>query len=122
MTEEKPKKLSELLKESIANLEKNLKNLEERQNQYLKTTSTPKTEETHVHQAMPEAQRGHKTIEEVADCPTCKQKLIDKYRPELFKEFNAKIKSKELVTCLDCGELVNVKEPNCPTCKGTRAK
>ena len=119
---EKPQKMSEILQASIKKLEENLKSLEEKQNLWLKTTSTPKTEEKHEHTAMPDSARGHKTIEEVADCPQCKQKLIDKYRPELFKEFNTKIKSKELVTCLDCGELVNVKEPNCPTCKGTRAK
>jgi len=112
---EQPKKMSELIKEQIANLEKNLKSLEAKQDQWLKTTLTP---ETHNH----DAPKGHKTVEEVIECPTCKQKLLDKMRPELFKEFSTKIKSKEIVECLDCGEMVNVKETNCPTCKGTRAK
>ncbi len=77
--------------------------------------------EKDVHVVMPESAKGHKTIEEVADCPTCKAKLIEKFRPEILKEVKEKLKSKELVTCTDCGEIVEKTERECPTCHGTHA-
>lgn len=73
------------------------------------------------HEAMPESARGHKTIDEVADCPNCKPKLLAKFRPELFKEFKEKIKSKELVTCDGCGEIVEKSTEECPGCHGHKA-
>ena len=87
------------------------------------TTSTPE------HPAMPEAQRGHKTIDEVAECPTCKAKLIEKFKPDiekdlridLLKEFKEKFKNKTLVTCDGCGEIVNKSDIECPTCHGKHA-
>lgn len=62
----------------------------------------------------------HQTIEEVADCPTCKAKLIEKYRPEILKEQREKLKSmKHPVLCEDCGDVVDKeKERDCPTCHG----
>jgi hypothetical protein len=116
---EKTKKMSEILKESIERLETNLKNLEERQKQYLTTSMMS---EKHDHTAMPDSARGHKTIEEVSDCPTCKQKLLDKYRPELFKEFKDQVKAKKIVKCVNCGELEYVTNQECPTCKGREAR
>jgi uncharacterized protein with PIN domain len=96
--------------------------LEEKQATWLSSTTSISKEEKHEHTAMPDSAKGHKTIEEVADCPTCKQKLLDKYRPELYKEFAQKLKSKELVTCEGCGEIVRKTEPECPTCHGTKAR
>lgn len=105
-----PKKPSELILEKLTAMEKELQKLK-------KTTLTPEPE----HVAMPESAKGHKTIEEVADCPTCKAKLIEKFRPEILKEVKEKLKSKELVVCTDCGEIVEKTERECPTCHGTHA-
>lgn len=85
--------------------------------------------EKHEHEAMPESARGHKTIEEVAECPNCKPKVMAKLRPEieaelrpaLMKEVSAKLKSKDLVTCNGCGEFVNKSDPECPNCHGKTA-
>lgn len=73
------------------------------------------------HSAMPDSAKGHKTIDEVAECPTCKQKLLEKFRPEILKEVKEKLKSKELVTCNDCGEILEKTREECPTCHGTHA-
>ncbi len=67
----------------------------------------------------------HQNIEEVAECPTCKAKLIEKFRPEiekdLLKSVKEKLKSKDLVTCIGCGEIVSKEEKECPSCHGKYA-
>lgn len=108
-----PKKQSVILQEQIDALKKELETLKKPKPE----TSTPESE----HVAMPDSAKGHKTIDEVADCPNCKPKLLEKLRPELFKEFKEKLKSHELVTCDGCGEIVGKEEKECPGCHGTRA-
>ena len=73
------------------------------------------------HVSMPDSAKGHKTIDEVADCPTCKAKLIEKFRPEILKDVKEKLKSKDLVVCDDCGEIIEKERENCPTCNGKHA-
>ena len=112
--------LNQLAKLLSERMESNLKAFQEKEKPSLSSMAenTNIIPEKHEH----DTPKGHKSVEDVADCPTCHQKLLGRFRPELYKEFKEKIKSKELVTCLDCGEIVDVKESNCPTCKGTRAK
>ena len=113
MTEKEPKKASEILSQQITGVENLLKELKAQ----LSKTSTPE----HEHVAMPESARGHKTIDEVVDCPNCKPKLLAKFRPEILKEFKEKLKSKEIVTCDGCGEFVEKTESECPSCHGHKA-
>ena len=113
---QEPKKLSQILQEQIANLEKNLKNLEQKTEEWKKTTPEAplsSTTSTHKHQA--ETQE-HKSLEDLLSCPTCAEKLRVKLKPEITKEIKEKLKSKELVKCVNCGEIVNAKEEDCPTC------
>ena len=79
---------------------------------------------THEHAAMPQAQQGHKTIDEVAACPTCKPKLLEMLKPDVEKivlqtqrEKHKSMKHARL--CTDCGEVLDgEKEENCPNCHG----
>ena len=81
-------------------------------------TSTPE----HEHVAMPESAKGHKTIDEVADCPNCRPRLIEKLRPEIEKELKEKHKSlKEPTICKGCGEIVEKTAEECPSCHGRKA-
>ena len=84
-------------------------------------TPKPPNTESSEHVSMPDSAKGHKTIDEVAECPTCKTKLIEKFRPEILKEVKEKLKSKELVTCDGCGEIIEKTREDCPTCHGTHA-
>ncbi len=87
----------------------------------LKAAKAAVEPEKDVHVAMPDSAKGHKTIDEVADCPTCKAKLIEKFKPEILKEVKEKLKSKELVTCDGCGEIIEKQREDCPSCHGTHA-
>ena len=116
---------ADLVLEKIESLEKQFQTgLNE-----LKAAKAAVPSEIHEHAAMPESAKGHRTIDEVADCPNCKPKLIEKFRPQiekelrpaLLKEFSAKLKSKDLVTCDDCGEIVEKTETECPSCHGRKA-
>lgn len=104
------KKASEIILEAIQGMQKQLDEL--------KKSSTTSTPEKHEHVAMPESARGHKTIDEVADCPTCKAKLIEKFKPEIIQAEKARIKSlKYPVRCDACGEVYDREEKqDCPTC------
>lgn len=65
---------------------------------------------------------GHKNLDELADCPNCKPKLLEKFKPDILKaERDKRLKMKQPKLCEDCGEIVDYdKEKNCPTCKGSR--
>jgi rubrerythrin len=111
---------------------------EERQNQLLKllnqiaenTKPKPQSIDSSEH----EAKRNHATIEEIESCPNCSEKfklkdynekkrseIETQLRPAILKEVKEKLKSKQLLTCDGCGEIVGKEETECPTCKGTRA-
>lgn len=110
MTEEKPQKASDLLAQQ-------LKQATEAIIAAIKSSKTS-TPSQHEH-----------SIDEVADCPNCKPKLIAKFKPEIekdlrpviLKEVKEKLKSKELVTCDGCGEIVEKESLECPNCKGKHA-
>ena len=116
MSEKKP---SDLILERLDQLEK-----------MIKTTSTLKPEL--------EERKLHGTIEEIEACPNCSEKfklkdyndekraewepsIAEKAREKAFKEFKEKLKSKELLTCDGCGEIVGKDEKECPTCHGHKA-
>lgn len=115
MSEEKPQKASDLLaqqlKQATAAIIAEIKSS--------KTLIPEKHDEP----------KGHKDLDEQLACPTCKGKMLEKLRPEIekdlrpaiLKEVKEKLKSKELVTCDGCGEIVGKEEENCPTCKGKHA-
>jgi rubrerythrin len=111
-------KLSDILREEDRKLRKDLELALQKISNLEKQSSMTST---HEHTAMPESAKGHKTVDEVADCPTCRPKLKAKFKPELFKEFQQAIKNKEVVTCDGCGELVDRNERECPSCHGTAA-
>ena len=75
------------------------------------------------HVAMPRADKGHETVDEVADCPNCKPKLMAKFKPEILKEQREKIKSMTTPhRCDDCGDVYDREnEEDCPTCHGHKA-
>jgi uncharacterized protein with PIN domain len=100
------KKLSDILREELQKANDRITALEKN----LLTTST--------HEAMPESAKGHKTIDEVADCPNCKPKLIEKLKPEILKAERERIKGlKRPERCDDCGEVYEREERDtCPTC------
>ena len=76
-----------------------------------------------------EPQKGHKDIDEQLACPTCKGKMLERLRPEIekdlrpliLKEVKEKLKSKEIVTCDGCGEIVEKTQEECHTCHGKHA-
>lgn len=77
-----------------------------------------------------QATQGHKTIDEVADCPNCRPKLIEKFKPDIEKELRPIIEKelkekhksiKEPVVCDGCGEVVEKTEKECPSCHGRKA-
>lgn len=81
-----------------------------------------------------EAKRNHSSIEEIEACPNCSEKfrlkdyndkkkaaLEAELRPAILKEVKEKLKSKQLLTCDGCGEIVEKTLDECPTCKGTHA-
>jgi rubrerythrin len=116
MSESPQKKSSEVLAEQIESLRKEI--IAE-----LKKSSMTLTPEKH------DEPKGHKDLDEQLACPTCKGKMLERLRPEiekelkplLLKEAKEKLKSKDLVTCDGCGEIVEKTEESCPTCKGKRA-
>jgi uncharacterized protein with PIN domain len=116
MSESPLKKSSEVLAEQIESLRKEI--IAE-----LKKSSTTSTPEKH------EEPKGHRDLDEQLACPTCKGKILEKLRPEiekelkplLLKEVKEKLKSKELVTCDGCGEIVEKEISDCPTCHGKHA-
>lgn len=115
--------------EPVKASEKLSRELSEAVNKIIAEIKSLKTLTPPEHTAMPQAQIGHKTVDEVADCPNCRPKLIEKLRPEIEKELRPaiareikeKLKSKELLTCDGCGEIVEKTSESCPTCHGTHA-
>lgn len=99
-----PKKPSEEIKEILQIVVKQLSELQKSQ-----TTSTH------------EEPKQKLAIEHIDECPTCRNQFKEKLKPELYKEFKEKLKSKELLTCDGCGEIVEKTETECPTCHGTHA-
>lgn len=85
-------------------------------------------------EVMPEAPRGHKTIDEIAECPDCKPKLIAKFEPEIRAKIEPEIKTKALKDLVDkakgkyhckgCG--LKIEDPKkiekCPLCGETHAE
>lgn len=108
---ETPPKASELLMRELEKIQKQLDEIRKSS-----TTSTPE------HAGMPESAKGHKTTEEVADCPNCRPVLIEKLRPQILKEQREKIKSMNRPNrCDDCGEVYDKNtERECPSCHGTK--
>lgn len=114
--ENKNKKLSEILQEQIAELTKKVEKIQENNlsQSNLSTTST----KTHQHSE----DSTHKSLEDILNCPSCMEKVKEKLKPALEKELIDKIKNKELMKCVNCGEIVDRKQSSCPTCKGTDGK
>lgn len=99
-------------------------------NLIVEQTKPQKSTESSEH----EAKRNHATIDEIESCPNCSEKFklkdynekkkaefANSLRPAILKEVKEKLKSKQLLTCDGCGEIVEKTVDECPTCKGTHA-
>ena len=107
------KKMSDILREEIDNLRKEVAELKKPAAQ-----STTSTELVNLHTHTPK---------EMFDCPTCGDPYLKeaetRLRPKIEKDQREKIKSmKEPVICEDCGEVVEKTAEECPSCHGRKAR
>src|SRR3972149_9944313 len=115
-----PKKMSEILQEEVKSQRELISALELKMKILEGKSSTTSTPEQH------EEKKSHGTLKEIEACPTCSEKFklkayLETKKALALKEVKEKLKSKELVTCDGCGEIVEKTVEECPSCHGRKA-